>query len=75
MAEEEQSSIISEFKEGKKQLLLATTVIEIGLDIPRATVIVIENAESFGLSQLHQLRGRVEETISSPFVYCCISRL
>ena len=59
VAEEEQSSIISEFKEGKKQLLLATTVIEIGLDIPRATVIVIENAESFGLSQLHQLRGRV----------------
>ncbi|MCL4137020.1 UNVERIFIED_CONTAM: hypothetical protein GTU68_065210, partial [Idotea baltica] len=55
----EREELMKQFVKGDKKILIATTVIEVGVDVPDATVIVIENAERFGLSQLHQLRGRV----------------
>ncbi|MGI9338497.1 MAG: ATP-dependent DNA helicase RecG, partial [Gammaproteobacteria bacterium] len=55
----EKSKVLEDFRRGKSALLVATTVVEVGVDVPDADVMVVENAERMGLSQLHQLRGRV----------------
>lgn len=59
MRAEEKDAVMERFKQGAFDLLVSTTVIEVGVDIPQATLMIIENAERFGLAQLHQLRGRV----------------
>ena len=59
MKQADKDAVMSDFRENKLKLLISTTVIEVGIDVPNAAVMLIENAEQFGLSQLHQLRGRV----------------
>ena len=73
MRPDEKDEIMDRFAKHKIDLLVSTTVVEVGVDVPNATLMVIENAETYGLAQLHQLRGRVGRGASKAYCFLITS--
>ena len=72
MSSPEKSEVMGAFSRGECQALVCTSVVEVGLDVPGATIMVVENADRFGLAQLHQLRGRVGRGGADVQAYCIL---
>jgi ATP-dependent DNA helicase RecG len=75
MPAEEKGEAMSHFQKGETKILVSTTVIEVGVDVPNASVMVIEQAERFGLAQIHQLRGRVGRGPEQSYCFLVTGRL
>jgi ATP-dependent DNA helicase RecG len=75
MNSKETNKIIEDFKAGEIKILVSTSIIEVGVDIPQASILIVESAENFGLAQLHQLRGRIGREGEEAFCFLFISKL